>query len=56
MWLVRHLEVISMLKLEDLRIAKHHFVTVAPPRYNSVQHCNSLYHRAVATRLQDIIE
>jgi len=56
MWLVRHLEVIRMLMLEDLRIAKHHLVTVFPPRYNIAQHCISLYHKVVATRLQDIIE
>ena len=45
MWLVRHLEVIRILMLEDLRIAKNHLVPVFPPRYNIAQHCISLYHR-----------
>ena len=48
MWLVRHLEVIRILMLEDLRIAKNHLVPVFPPRYNIAQHCISLYHRWVA--------
>jgi len=55
MWLVRHLEVIRMVMLEDLRIAKHHLAPCFPPRYNISQHCISLYHGAVAARLQDII-
>jgi exocyst complex component 3 len=56
MWLVRHFEVIRMLMLEDLMIAKHHLVTIFPPKYNIAQHCISLYHRVVATRPQIIIE
>ena len=56
MWLVRHLEVIRMVMLEDLRIAKHHLTPCFPPRYNIGQHCISLYHGAVAERLQDILE
>ena len=55
MWLVRHLEVIRMLMLEDLRIAKKHLVHVFPPRYNIAQHCISLYHSVVSSRLEDII-
>jgi len=56
MWLVRHLEVIRMVMLEDLRIAKHHLTPCFPPRYNISQHCISLYHGAVAARLADILE
>lgn len=56
MWLVRHLEVIRMVMLEDLRIAKHHLTPCFPPRYNISQHCISLYHGAVAQRLADILE
>ena len=48
MWLVRHLEVIRMRMLEDLKIAKNHLMPVFPPRYNIVQHCISLYHRSVS--------
>ena len=39
MWLVRHLEVIRMMMLEDLRIAKHHLVPCFPPKYNIFQVC-----------------
>ena len=56
MWLVRHLEVIRRVMLEDLRIAKHHLNPCFPPRYNIGQHCISLYHGAGAKRLQDILE
>jgi len=56
MWLVRHLEVIRMLMLEDLRIAQNHLVPVFPPRYNIAQHCISLYHSVVSARLENIIE
>jgi len=56
MWLVRHLEVIRMLMLEDLRIAKNHLVHVFPPRYLIAQHCISLYHSVVSERLENIIE
>jgi len=56
MWLVRHLEVIRMLMLEDLRIAKNHLVHVFPPRYLIAQHCISLYHSVVSERLESIIE
>ena len=56
MWLVRHLEVIRMVMLEDLRIAKNHLVPVFPPRYNIAQHCISLYHSVVSDRLQTILE
>ena len=52
---VRHLEVIRMLMLEDLRVAKHHLAPCFPPRYNIQQHCISLYHRVVADRLQQVI-
>ena len=56
MWLVRHLEVIRMVMLEDLRIAKNHLVPVFPPRYNIAQHCISLYHSVVSDRLHTILE
>jgi len=55
MWLVRHLEVIRMIMLEDLRIAKNHLVPCFPPKYNIFQYCVSLYHTAVADRIHTII-
>jgi len=55
MWLVRHLEVIRMMMLEDLRIAKHHLVPCFPPKYNIFQYCVSLYHTEVANRIHTII-
>jgi len=56
MWLVRHLEVIRIIMLEDLRLAKHHFVPCFPPKYNIFQYCMSLYHTVVADRIQTIID
>ena len=56
MWLVRHLEVIRIVMLEDLKIAKKHLVHCFPPEQNIFQYCLSLYHSAVTNQILDIIE
>ena len=56
MWLVRHLEVIRIIMLEDLKTAKKHLVNCFPPEQNIFQHCLSLYHEAVTKRILRLIE
>ena len=56
MWLVRHLEVIRIVMLEDLRIAKHHLVHCFPPKQNIFQYCISLYHEAATKRVLAIMD
>ena len=51
MWLVRHLEVIRIVMLEDLLIAKKFLVNCFPPEQNIFQYCLSLYHEAVTTQI-----
>ena len=55
MWLVRHLELIRMITLEDLRVAKTLCVPVFPPHYNILEHFIDLYHEALSNRLKEII-
>jgi len=55
MWLVRHLEVIRILMLEDLLTAKKHLVHCFPPEQSIFQYCVSLYHGAVTQKILDII-
>ena len=51
MWLVRHLELIRMITLEDLRIAKSLCQPVFPPSYKILDHFISLYHEALSNRV-----
>ena len=55
MWLVRHLELIRQITLEDLRVAKSLCQPVFPPEYNIYEHFISLYNEALANRLNEII-
>ena len=55
MWLVRHLELIRQITLEDLRVAKSLCVPVFPPEYNIYEHFISLYNEALTNRLNEII-
>jgi exocyst complex component 3 len=55
MWLVRHLELIRLITLEDLRVAKTLCVPVFPPHYNILEHFMDLYHEALSNRLREII-
>ena len=55
MWLVRHLELIRMITLEDLRVAKTLCVPVFPPSYNILETFVGLYQEALSQRLNEII-
>lgn len=52
MWLVRHLELIRMITLDDLRIVKTLCTPVFPPHYNILEHFLNLYHEALSNRLK----
>jgi len=56
MWLVRYLEVIRMVMLEDLRIARHHLAPCFPEHYDIFQYCVDLYHTVVEERLKTIVD
>lgn len=51
MWLVRHLELIRLITLEDLRIAKSLCQPVFPPSYHILEHFILLYHEALSNRV-----
>ena len=51
MWLVRHLEVIRIIMLEDLRTAKRHLVHCFPPEQNIFLYILSLYHEAITKQI-----
>ena len=51
MWLVRHLEVIRIIMLEDLRTAKKHLVHCFPPEQNIFLYILSLYHEAITKQI-----
>lgn len=55
MWLVRHLELIRKIMLEDLRVAKTLCEPVFPPHYEILKTFINLYQEAVSTRLKEII-
>ena len=55
MWLVRHLELIRIITLEDLRIAKALCQPVFPPSYGILEHFIGLYHDALRSRLLEIV-
>ena len=55
MWLVRHLEVIRIVMLEDLLIAKKHLQHCFPPEQNIFQYCLSLYHEAVTKQMLSLM-
>ena len=52
MWLVRHLELIRIITMEDLRIVKSLGQPVFPPHYNILDHYIGLYHEALSTRVR----
>ncbi len=51
MWLVRHLELIRKITMEDLRIAKSHCQPVFPPSYQILDQFLDLYHEALDNRV-----
>jgi exocyst complex component 3 len=55
MWLVRHLELVRMITLEDLRIAKSLCQPVFPPSYKILDHFMHLYHEALSSEATIIV-
>ena len=55
MWLVRHLELIRMITVEDLRIVKSLCQPVFPPHYQIMEYFILLYHEALSNRVKGIL-
>ena len=55
MWLVRHLEVIRMLVIEDLRVVKTLCLPCFPPDWDIFNQFVQLYHQSLSTHLEDLI-
>ena len=54
MWLVRHLEIIRRLILDDLKVVKYACVNCFPPSYMIVSEMFKLYHKCLSTHLQEV--
>ena len=54
MWLVRHLEIIRRLILDDLKVVKYACVNCFPPTYMIVSEMFKLYHKCLSTHLQEV--
>ncbi len=55
MWLVRHLEVIRLLVIEDLRVVKTLCPSCFPPHWDIVDQFVQLYHTKLTKHLKEII-
>lgn len=55
LWLIRYLELIRQLILEDLRVVKSLCVPCFPPRYDIINEYTKMYHEALSVHLQEII-
>lgn len=55
-WLIRYLELIRIMILEDLRIVRTLCVPCFPPRYNIVDKYIQMYHNSLSMHLQEIIQ
>ncbi|BFZ21284.1 hypothetical protein BsWGS_24323 [Bradybaena similaris] len=56
MWLVRHLEITRQLMIDDLKVVKTLLPPVFPPDYDVVKRYTRMYHRALSTHLQELID
>ena len=56
MWLVRHLEIMRQVVLEDLKVVKTLCEPCFPPHYNIVNCYINMYHQSITNHLIDIIE
>lgn len=54
LWIVRHLEVIRLMMLEDLRVVKVACVQCFPPIYNIANLMLKLYHKCLRSHLLDM--
>lgn len=56
LWLIRYLELIRQLILEDLRVVKTLCVPCFPPDYNIIDRYLKMYHNALSIHLQELIQ
>lgn len=56
LWLVKDLEIMRQLILEDLKVIKTVCIPCFPPSYNILQEFVKMYHRAVARFLEQLIQ
>ncbi|XP_041361118.1 exocyst complex component 3-like [Gigantopelta aegis] len=55
MWLVRHLEILRQLMIEDLKVVKTLLPPVCPPEYDIVNSYTLMYHKALSQHLCELI-
>ncbi|KAG5899460.1 hypothetical protein JTB14_015313 [Gonioctena quinquepunctata] len=55
-WLIRYLELIRMMMLEDLRIVKALCIPCFPPSYKIMDRYLQMYHKCLSVHLQEIIQ
>lgn len=55
-WLIRYLELIRQLILEDLRVVKTLCLPCFPPEYKIVDRYVVMYHKSLSVHLQEIIQ
>ncbi|PVD32690.1 hypothetical protein C0Q70_08135 [Pomacea canaliculata] len=55
MWLVRHLEILRQLMIDDLKVVKTLLPPVCPPEYNVVKRYTTMYHKGLSQHLQELI-
>ncbi|XP_030762486.1 exocyst complex component 3 [Sitophilus oryzae] len=56
LWLIRYLELIRQLFLEDLRVVKSLCVPCFPPDYHIIDTYLQMYHKSLSSHLQEIIQ
>ncbi|XP_050707871.1 exocyst complex component 3-like [Eriocheir sinensis] len=54
-WLIKHLEVIRLLVLEDMKVIRSLCMPCFPPSYDIVNHYVQMYHKSLATHLVDLV-
>ncbi|KAK3868957.1 hypothetical protein Pcinc_025706 [Petrolisthes cinctipes] len=55
-WLIKHLEMIRLLVVEDMKVIRSLCVPCFPPHYNITQTYLQMYHKSLATHLVETIE
>lgn len=56
LWLIRYLELIRQLIVEDLRVVKTLCLPCFPPEYKIVDRYIQMYHKSLSVHLQEIIQ
>ncbi|XP_042891803.1 exocyst complex component 3-like [Penaeus japonicus] len=55
-WLIKHLEVIRLLLLEDMKVIKSLCMPCFPPHYDIVNRYVQMYHKSLSNHLVEIVE